>query len=92
MRTVSALRPILRRATLDAIDLGSVLSTGFVFQTDLAYRKVSRGMRVTEVSIAFIGRVRGDSEMSGQVASESLGLVTRWGLPERREQPRGRRR
>ena len=31
--------------------------------------------------IEFIERVRGDSKMSGQVASESLKLITRWGLP-----------
>jgi dolichol-phosphate mannosyltransferase len=47
-------------------------STGYVFQTDLAYRTVSRGLRVTEVPIEFIERERGDSKMSGQVASESL--------------------
>ena len=61
-----------------------MLSTGYVFQTDLAYRTVSRGLRVTEVPIEFIERVRGDSKMSGQVASESLKKITRWGLSERR--------
>ena len=75
---------LFRRATLEAIDLESVLSTGYVFQTDLAYRTVSRGLRVTEVPIEFIERVRGDSKMSGQVASESLKKITRWGLSERR--------
>ena len=34
--------------------------------------------------IEFIERERGDSKMSGQVASESLKLITRWGLSERR--------
>ena len=75
---------LFRRTTLEAIDLESVLSTGYVFQTDLAYRTVSRGLRVTEVPIEFIERVRGDSKMSGQVASESLKKITRWGLSERR--------
>lgn len=75
---------LFRRTTLEAIDLESVLSTGYVFQTDLAYRTVSRGLRVTEVPIEFIERVRGDSKMSGQVASESLRKITRWGLSERR--------
>jgi dolichol-phosphate mannosyltransferase len=32
--------------------------------------------------------VRGDSKMSGAVATESLRRVTRWGLAERREQIR----
>ena len=70
--------------TLEAIDLGSVKSTGYVFQTDLAYRTVRAGLRLTEVPIEFIERERGDSKMSGSVASESLRMITRWGLPERR--------
>ncbi len=79
---------LFRRTTLEAIDLGTVRSTGYVFQTDLAYRTVRRGLRLTEVPIDFIERVRGDSKMSGQVASESLRKITRWGLSERRAQLR----
>lgn len=74
---------LFRRTTLEAIDLGSVRSTGYVFQTDLAYRTVTRGLRLAEVPIEFIERERGDSKMSGQVASESLRMITRWGLSER---------
>jgi dolichol-phosphate mannosyltransferase len=59
-----------------------------VFQTDLAYRTASRGLTVVEVPIEFVERVRGDSKMSGQVASESLRKITRWGLAERRAQLR----
>jgi dolichol-phosphate mannosyltransferase len=40
------------------------------------------------VPIVFIERERGDSKMSGQVASESLRMITRWGLAERRAQLR----
>lgn len=79
---------LFRRTTLEAIDLASVLSTGYVFQTDLAYRTVTRGLTVTEVPIEFVERVRGDSKMSGQVATESLKKITRWGLSERRAQLR----
>ena len=79
---------LFRRTTLEAIDLGSVRSTGYVFQTDLAYRTVTRGLRLAEVPIEFIERERGDSKMSGQVAGESLKLITRWGLSERRDQIR----
>jgi dolichol-phosphate mannosyltransferase len=62
-----------------------------VFQTDLAYRTLARGMRVTEVPIEFVERERGSSKMSGQVANESLRMITRWGLSERRAQlSRGR--
>jgi dolichol-phosphate mannosyltransferase len=77
---------LFRRTTLEAIDLGAVRSTGYVFQTDLAYRTVTCGLRVAEVPIEFIERERGDSKMSGQVASESLKLITPWGLAERRAQ------
>ncbi len=82
---------LFRRTTLEKIDLGTVRSTGYVFQTDLAYRTVTQGLRLTEVPIEFIERERGDSKMSGQVARESLQLITRWGLAERRAQLRRRR-
>lgn len=82
---------VFRRSTLERIDLPSVRSTGYVFQTDLAFRTLSRGMTVVEVPIEFIERVRGDSKMSGSVASESLKMITRWGLTERLAQARRRR-
>ncbi len=81
---------LFRRATLERIDLAQVRSTGYVFQTDLAYRTISRGMKVAEVPIEFIERERGDSKMSGQVAGESLKMITRWGLSERLQQLRRR--
>ena len=77
---------LFRREALEKIDLASVQSTGYVFQTDLAYRAVRAGLRVVEVPIEFVERVRGDSKMSGSVAGESLRRITRWGLRERRAQ------
>lgn len=77
---------VFRRGTLETIDLESVESAGYVFQTDLAYRTVRAGLTVAEVPIEFIERVRGDSKMSGSVASESLKRITAWGLRERRDQ------
>lgn len=74
---------VFRRRTLEAIDLASVESTGYVFQTDMAWRTLRAGLRVVEVPIEFIERERGDSKMSGSVASESLKRITRWGLRER---------
>jgi dolichol-phosphate mannosyltransferase len=76
---------LFRRSALEAIDLASVESTGYVFQTDMVTRCLREGLRVREVPIEFIERVRGDSKMSGQVALESLRRVTVWGLRERRE-------
>ena len=77
---------LFRRGTLEAIDIDTVQSTGYVFQTDMAWRTLQAGLRVVEVPIEFIERERGDSKMSGSVASESLKRITRWGLRERRAQ------
>lgn len=82
---------LFRRSTLQAIDLDDVISTGYVFQADLAHRTVRAGLRVVEVPIEFVERERGESKMSGSVAWESLRRITRWGLTERRRQLRAAR-
>jgi dolichol-phosphate mannosyltransferase len=74
---------VFRRSTLEAIDVTKVQSTGYVFQTDLAWRTVQAGLTVKEVPIEFIERERGDSKMSRSVATESLKRITIWGLHER---------
>ncbi len=79
---------LFRRTTLEKINLDSVESAGYVFQADLAWRTVKADLRIVEVPIEFIERVRGDSKMSGDVASESMKRITRWGLSERRDQVR----
>ncbi|GAW48400.1 MULTISPECIES: polyprenol monophosphomannose synthase [unclassified Nocardioides] len=79
---------LFRRATLDKIDLDSVESTGYVFQTDMVARALAAGLTVREVPIEFVERVRGDSKMSGSVAAESLKRITAWGLRERAAQVR----
>lgn len=90
VRDATAGYRLFRRSALEAIDLASVESTGYVFQTDMVTRCLRIGLRVREVPIEFIERVRGDSKMSGQVAAESLRRVTTWGLRERRDQLTGR--
>jgi dolichol-phosphate mannosyltransferase len=77
---------LFRRSALEKIDLSSVQSTGYVFQTDLVTRCLRAGLVVREVPIEFVERVRGDSKMSGAVAGESLRRITSWGLRERRDQ------
>ncbi|CAN5500858.1 hypothetical protein BH11ACT8_BH11ACT8_26600 [soil metagenome] len=77
---------LFHRRTLEKIDLSLVRSTGYVFQTDLVTRTLHAGLRVREVPIEFVERVRGDSKMSGAVAAESLKRITVWGLNERRQQ------
>lgn len=79
---------VFRRTTLEKIDLDSVESTGYVFQTDMVARTLAAGLTVREVPIEFVERVRGDSKMSGAVATESLKRITAWGLRERTAQVR----
>jgi dolichol-phosphate mannosyltransferase len=88
IRDATAGYRVFRRSALEKIDLSSVESTGYVFQTDLVTRCLRAGLTVREVPIEFVERVRGDSKMSGAVATESLRRITRWGLRERRDQVR----
>jgi dolichol-phosphate mannosyltransferase len=88
IRDATAGYRVFRRTALEKIDLDSVESTGYVFQTDLVTRCLRAGLTVREVPIEFVERVRGDSKMSGAVATESLRRITRWGLRERRDQLR----
>ena len=91
VRDATAGYRLFRRTALETIDLGTRCSrTGYVFQTDMVVRCLRRGLRVREVPIEFVERVRGDSKMSGRVAAESLGRITAWGLRERRRAGRGR--
>ncbi len=87
---------VFRRETLESIPLGEVRSLGYVFQTDLAARTLAAGLRVAEVPIDFVDRVRGDSKMDGRIALESLRRITGWGVRRRLDRWRsgrsGRRR
>ncbi|GGF52606.1 dolichol-phosphate mannosyltransferase [Marmoricola endophyticus] len=74
---------VFRRETLERVALDTVVSTGYVFQAELAYRAVRAGLRVVEVPIDFVERERGQSKMTPRVAAESLWRVTRWGLAQR---------
>jgi dolichol-phosphate mannosyltransferase len=88
VRDVTAGYRMFRRATLEAIDLGSVESSGYCFQADLAWRTAQKGLRIAEVPIEFVERERGESKMDRAVATESLRRITAWGLAERRRQAR----
>lgn len=94
IRDVTAGYRLFHRDTLLAIDLATVESTGYVFQADLAYRTLQAGLTVREVPIEFIERERGKSKMSADVATESLRLITEWGVAQRRARRKsnGRRR
>ncbi|MBD2765486.1 polyprenol monophosphomannose synthase [Kocuria sp. cx-455] len=72
-----------KRATLEAIDLGSVRSRGYCFQIDLAWRTERLGLNITEVPITFVEREEGVSKMSKNVTVEAATSVAAWGLTAR---------
>ncbi|CAN5477720.1 polyprenol monophosphomannose synthase [soil metagenome] len=74
---------VLRRATVERLDLQSVASAGYSFQVDVVHRAVRAGCRVVEVPISFVERERGASKMSKSVVCEALWRVTGWGLVRR---------
>jgi dolichol-phosphate mannosyltransferase len=66
-----------RRATLEAIDLGSVRSKGYAFQIELTYRVAGCGLRIVELPIVFRERRVGQSKMSPRIAFEAF-----WRVPQ----------
>jgi dolichol-phosphate mannosyltransferase len=66
-----------RREVLEAIELQSVRSEGYVFQIELTYRTLLAGFRVQEIPIVFQDRAAGSSKMSAQIALEAIWLVPR---------------
>jgi dolichol-phosphate mannosyltransferase len=66
-----------RREVLQAIELQSVRSEGYVFQIELTYRALLAGFRVKEIPIVFQDRAAGSSKMSAQIALEAIWLVPR---------------
>ena len=63
------------RGALEAIDIGSVHSNGYSFQIEMTYRAVRKGMRIKEVPIVFMDRLRGQSKMSRKIFLEAVGVV-----------------
>jgi dolichol-phosphate mannosyltransferase len=72
-----------RVSALRAVDSASTRANGYAFQIEMAYRVWRLRHRVTEVPIAFVDRVRGESKMSFRIAGEALALVTAWALADR---------
>ena len=66
-----------RRATLEAIDLSSVMAKGYAFQIELTYRTARRGLGIVEVPIVFRERRVGQSKMSPRIALEAF-----WRVPQ----------
>jgi dolichol-phosphate mannosyltransferase len=60
-----------RREVLEALDLETVRSEGYLFQIELTYRAIQLGFRVSEVPFVFMDRRVGQSKMSGRIVREA---------------------
>jgi dolichol-phosphate mannosyltransferase len=83
VRDITAGYRVYRRQVLEQLDLGSVISQGYCFQIDLAWRALQAGFRVVEVPITFTEREIGSSKMDGAVMLEAFVNVARWGFEHR---------
>lgn len=72
-----------RREVLEKLAGADVVSQGYCFQVDLAWRSTQAGFRVVEVPITFTEREIGQSKMSGSVVREALWRVAQWGVRHR---------
>jgi dolichol-phosphate mannosyltransferase len=63
---------LYRREILEAMDLPSIVSGGYSFQVEMAYRALLAGARIVEVPIIFTERQAGCSKMSKRVIWESI--------------------
>jgi dolichol-phosphate mannosyltransferase len=79
---------VYRSDALRRMGLEGVASQGYCFQTDLTWRAVKAGLTVVEVPITFVEREVGESKMSRDIMTESLRLITSWGLRHRAGQVR----
>lgn len=69
-----------RTDVLRALPLSDIVSRGYCFQVDMAYRAARHGFRITEVPITFIERVRGASKMNRRIVIEAFLRVTGWAM------------
>jgi dolichol-phosphate mannosyltransferase len=66
-----------RRATLLALPLTNLASSGYSFQVEMAWETVQRGLRVVEVPIVFVERAKGRSKLNRSAIVESALLPWR---------------
>jgi dolichol-phosphate mannosyltransferase len=62
---------------LDAIDVGSTRSQGYVFQVETTQRAHRAGLRVVELPFTFRDRTAGQSKMRASIAFEGVRMVAR---------------
>jgi dolichol-phosphate mannosyltransferase len=67
-----------RRETLAALPFDHIFSDGYSFLIEMLFRAQLRGVRVAEVPITFVERLKGQSKLSMAVLVESV--ITPWRL------------
>jgi dolichol-phosphate mannosyltransferase len=65
----------VRRKVLEAVELPTLRSQGYVFNIELTFRALRAGFRVHELPIVFNDRTIGESKISLGIAIEALWLV-----------------
>lgn len=63
------------RKALESINLDKIISTGYIFQSELNYKVFSKGLSVKEVPIIFKEREEGVSKMGGGIIFEAFFTV-----------------
>jgi dolichol-phosphate mannosyltransferase len=71
---------VFRTSFLQEMDLVTINARGYSFQIEMAYRTIQLGGRTAEVPITFIEREIGESKMSGNIVTEALMLMTKFGF------------
>lgn len=61
-----------RGSTLAQLDLDAVKFIGYAFQIEMKYRVKRKGLRIVEVPITFVDRVKGRSKMSLNIFNEAF--------------------
>ena len=76
-----------RAEALRTIDPASTTADGYAFLTELVRKLIANGSTIVETPITFRDRQFGTSKMSGRIIAESMLLVTKWGLFDRKQRP-----
>lgn len=71
---------VFRSSFLQVMDLATINARGYSFQIEMAYRTIQLGGRTAEVPITFVEREIGESKMSGNIVTEALMLMTKFGF------------
>ena len=74
-----------RRELLEALDLDSLSTKGYIFQAEIAHRALQAGYDVREVPVTFTDRTLGESKLDASFAAQSLAEVSRWAAAEKSE-------